>query len=122
MNPGDIFYVFQPQEKKWVPYRFVHLDGETVTVQDDRGRKIFRSTAVKPMRTVPKIPQGIEMIIGSSTAMYGHEEDGYKSTESENKFSESRREELRGIDAQEMFKIVKREDAPKNKRLSKHDG
>jgi hypothetical protein len=122
MKPGDNFYVFQPQEKKWVPYRFVHLDGETVTVQDDRGRKIFRSTAVKPMRTVPKIPQGIEMIIGSSTAMYGHEEDGYKSTESENKFSESRREELRGLDAQEMFKIVKREDVQKNRRLLKHDG
>jgi hypothetical protein len=42
------------------------------------------------------------MIIGSSTSMYGHEEDGYKSTESENKIYESRREEIRGLDAKDV--------------------
>lgn len=45
---GAPVYVYRDKPKKWEgPFKFVHLDGNTVTVQLPHGRRIFRSTAVK---------------------------------------------------------------------------
>ena len=41
--------VYRTTTKLWEgPFKFISIDGETVVVQLARGRRIFRSTCVKP--------------------------------------------------------------------------
>jgi hypothetical protein len=52
LNIGDPVLVYRDTSTQWEgPFRFVALDGDTVTVELPNGRENFRSTVVK---TAPK--------------------------------------------------------------------
>lgn len=47
---GSPVLVFQDNTKYWEgPYPIINIDGETVCVQLQRGRRIFRSIVVRPL-------------------------------------------------------------------------
>lgn len=48
LERGDRFLVYRPKTKTWMSYRFVCMEKETMTVQNERGRSIFQSRVVKP--------------------------------------------------------------------------
>jgi hypothetical protein len=54
LERGDPVIVWRPKRKMWMPYTFIDLDGETVTVQNSSGRSIFRTNVVRP--APPKRP------------------------------------------------------------------
>ena len=46
---GSPILLFRTSTKKWEGrYKFISVDGETAVIQLNKGRKIFRSTCVKP--------------------------------------------------------------------------
>lgn len=46
---GSPVLVYRTKTKQWEgPYKYIAIEGETVTIQLPRGRKIFRTTCVKP--------------------------------------------------------------------------
>lgn len=48
---GALVYVYRQKSKPWEgPFTFIEISGETVVIQTNAGRKIFRSTVVKPAR------------------------------------------------------------------------
>lgn len=50
LPPGSPLLVYLSRSKTWDgPFKFIHIDGEIVVVQTGDGRKIFRSSFVKPM-------------------------------------------------------------------------
>lgn len=47
---GSKVCVYSTKKNKWCgPYKFINVEGEAVTIQTARRRKIFRSTCVKPI-------------------------------------------------------------------------
>ena len=46
---GSLVLVYRTKSKRWEgPFRYISCEGETVVVQLQRGRRIFRTTCVKP--------------------------------------------------------------------------
>lgn len=53
---GSPILVYRTTSKKWEgPFKFISIEGETAVIQLHRGRKIFRSTCIKPY--APPMPQ-----------------------------------------------------------------
>jgi hypothetical protein len=116
LRPGDQVLVYRPPKKAWEEFKFVDLDGDTVTVQGNDGRKLFRSNVVKPLR------RGESAVPDSETlaAMFGTDcdaESSCLSSEAESAWEESRKAELRGLHERDMFRIVPKAEMRPDERL-----
>jgi hypothetical protein len=114
--PGDHVLVYRPPKKTWENYTFINLDGDTVTVQGNYGRKLFRSNVVKPLRrSESAVPDSTTL-----AAMLGTDYDAQSSclsAEAESVWEESRKAELRGLHEREMFRIVPKSEMRTGERL-----
>jgi hypothetical protein len=108
--------VYRPPKKTWESYTFINLDGDTVTVQGNDGRKLFRSNVVKPLRrSESAVPDSTTL-----AAMFGTDFDAQSSclsAEAESVWEESRKAELRGLHEREMFRIVPKSEIRTGERL-----
>lgn len=106
MRPGAKVLVYRPPKKAWEEFKFVDLDGETVTVQGRDGRKLFRTNVVKPVGDGEHAPVSEEALV----AMFGEGHEGelcFVSEEDDGVWAESRQAELNGLRDREMFRVVK---------------
>jgi hypothetical protein len=114
--PGDHVLVYRPPKKTWESYTFINLDGDTVTVQGNDGRKLFRSNVVKPLRRRESAVPDSTML----AAMFGTDYDAQSSclsAEADSVWEESRKAELRGLHEREMFRIVPKSEIRTGERL-----
>lgn len=138
---GAKVYVFRQKTKKWEgPFIFVEIQGETVTVQLPAGRKIFRSSVVKPVvrstfRETAPYNNNVSRKEQNTTneqepnfaftsfseqlthVLYGASKMEVHGKESAHLFSESRKKEWLGLLENGTFKIVKRSNVPKGTRI-----
>lgn len=139
--------VYRETENKWLgPYPLIQVDGETVVVQLPSGRKIFRSTVVKPangskfsaekpresednandddisslFRSGIDPSELLEHIPDSAILALFEEDDISCLSVEANKecnFKASREQELNNLLKQEVFEIVPLKLVPKGKRI-----
>lgn len=104
--------VYRNADKKWDgPYPFISIDGNTAVVQLPRGRKIFRSVAVKPV-TPSKLPAHSEILQQQNLQPNSQHGDQHDSTVlninlSALNISDSRRKEIEGLLGNSVFEIVR---------------
>ena len=135
---GSPVYVYRDKPKQWEgPFKFVNLDGNTVTVQLPHGRRIFRSTAVKAknptlddklesrnpldgpassIRDSPLHEDGTSVNVADDSANYFFRSptmDGI----SDDCFKQSRKEELEGLMKANVFEIVNKSEVGKGSRI-----
>lgn len=103
LYPGSKVLVYQTKTKKWEgPFTFIDKSGETVCVQQPKGRQIFRSNVVKPAPA----PDEVNRLFSAA----------FSSTD----FSESRKKENKGLFDRKVFKIVNRSTVAKGVRIYGH--
>lgn len=142
--PGSRVLVYRTKNKKWEgpkwegPHRLISLDGETVVVQTERGRKIFRSVCVRPYDT-PNSPSSkgkhssdashdggcASVQDAQAYAAADHEDLGSQprkvkvkpGSKEERMFKGPRLAELRGLMDSGTFKPIKLKEVPKGARI-----
>lgn len=132
-------YVYITGPKKWQgPYKFMNIDGETVVVQLESGRKILRSNCVRPAVKAnwsaeddrEKDTSGTEVSVGAesmiTTTIENQPEIQYekekKKTKAEKnmqkkKYASSLKTEIEGIIQNGTFEPTRIEDVPVGKRI-----
>jgi hypothetical protein len=106
------------------PVKCLAIESDTVTIETKRGRKLFRSSVVKPW-VVGKSSreeednfrdEDEEMSTKVMFALMGDENFAYVAS-GQSIFSESRRQEIEGLMASKMFKVVAKLDVPSGSRI-----
>ena len=117
LNMGDEVLVYQDKSNKWEgPFRFIAIDGDTVTVEFPHGRRIFRSTAVRPKPAGDDQPF---LETATSSAMLA--EKAVEETEKCD-FAASRKAEIEGLLRRGTFDVVKRLTVPPDLRVHRTNG
>ena len=116
--PGAKVLVYRNNPNLWDgPFTFIDRVGETVCIQTPRGRKIFRTTAVKPA----PLSMNSSFIANSGDIfdeLFAAEStDDLFSSFSGNDFSEARKKELKGLQEGKVFQVVHRSKVPKGMRV-----
>lgn len=137
---GAQVLVYRQNSQKWEgPFTFIHIDGETVVVQLPSGRRIFRSSVVKPVvrsqfseqstisSDCSEIGKPLSEDVQSSKianeeenvyhAMLGSTSIKVAPAEDQEKFAESRKKELEGLAERGTFATVKRNSIPRGTRI-----
>lgn len=120
--------VYRDKSKKWEgPFPLVSLEDSTVVAQLPSGRKIFRSTVVKPASTISvqnswMATQDGELrlspmstitdCIDTDAVMFSASEQRHAKPSSEHSFISSRLSEIQGLKNRGAFDVVDREAVP----------
>lgn len=121
---GGAPVIWREKSDSWEgPFPFVHIDGETVVVHLPHGRKLFRSTVVKP--TNDSIMNGNSSILSENgnlsereiLALLGTANIRIATKNETSQFQESRAKERKGLMDNKTFKVVKRNSIPKGTRI-----
>ncbi len=110
---GSPVYVYRQKSNKWEgPFLFIEIQGETVTVQQPSGRKIFRSTVVKPCVESKLQNMDTQQLKHTRDVVYDKLSQALFSTPESNQSSEmdfsiSRKTEWKGLLESLTFEIVK---------------
>lgn len=137
LHYGAPVRVYREKAKMWDgPFKFVSKEGETVCVQLPRGRRIFRSHVVKPVKY--DVNDETSTATASSNqssstdctkaaeetpsdtalyALFGDEYHVYATASTTHSFQDSRRAELAGLKKAKVFKVVDRCTVPKGTRI-----
>lgn len=120
---GAPVYVFRQKSNCWEgPFSFIEITGETVVVQMPSGRKIFRSTVVKPANkslldenhdrhsNVYFCEQTCTALFGASNVEIAKKTDSWR-------FEKARKEEIKGLLDNGTFEIVKKSSVEKGARI-----
>jgi hypothetical protein len=110
--------------KGWTgPWRFVSIDGDTVVVLTGHGRKLFRSSVVKPWIATESDVNSTEADNSPTQqimcAMFGEEGLDLVEDARTEDYRDSRGRELQGLLDTEMFAIVQRSSVPEGTRIYK---
>jgi Reverse transcriptase (RNA-dependent DNA polymerase) len=112
---GDEVLVYRDPSGQWEgPFRFIAIDGDTVTVQLPHGRQFFRSTVVKPVTEDLRAPARLDK--GPQIAMMAAEND--KAVHAYD-FGASRKLEIDGLKRRETFDVINRSNVPPDLRIFK---
>jgi hypothetical protein len=115
LNMGDEALVYRDASGQCEGlFRFIAIDGDTVTVQLPHGRRIFRSTVVKPVTENRCAPARLD--IGPQIAMMAAETD--KAVHAYD-FGASRKLEIHGLKHRETFDVINRSTVPPDLRMFK---
>ena len=116
---GSPVLIYRNADKKWEgPFPFISIDGNTVVVQLPRGRKIFRSNAVKPA-----VPSNLSLEEASLHNLIDSKQENDRENtvlniaSSENQCIDSRRKEIQGLMDNGVFHIVRRSTVPLGARI-----
>ncbi len=116
---GAPVLTYRTVDKRWTgPHKFVDLTGETVTVQTENGRKVFRSTVVKPYHSSSPACDDLPSTTQPHTAhFYFPEEESsfikiYNNISDHFPFIDAQNSELQGLQSRGMFKVVNMSDVP----------
>ena len=103
------------------PFPFISIDGETVIVQLPHGRKLFRSTVIKPVNgsgfgdNLETAEKEEPLTETQTQALFGQTKVRIASKKEAHKFKTAREEELHGLIEGKIFEVVKRDSVPKGK-------
>jgi len=135
---GAEVLIYRNKSKIWEgPFPFINIEGETVTVQLPSGRKIFRSTAVKPVTksklqtqcVSPEKKNPLEKefdnrknsvkVMFAEDGEYDYNKCFTTKTEEEGNgdYVESREKELAGLMGRKIFQIVDKCSVPHGARI-----
>ena len=116
-HPCALVLVYRQKGEKWEgPHRFVSIDGDTVVVEQETGRKIFRSNVVKPYKEELGAFKR-ESVLMCNDILPDCEEATLFINGDGNQFAESYKKELKGLKEREVFEIVPRSRVPKGTRI-----
>jgi hypothetical protein len=112
LNMGDEALVYRDASGQCEGlFRFIAIDGDTVTVQLPHGRRIFRSTVVKPVtenRCAPaRLDIGPQIAMMAAEAVHAYD------------FGASRKLEIHGLKHRETFDVINRSTVPPDLRMFK---
>jgi hypothetical protein len=118
---GAAVGVYRRSSNQWEQYRFVEISGDTVTVQGENGRRIFRSSVVKPWESIeeqrPKMEAPDLSQPSDAACRPEAEEDPVFNADSAVDWTESREREISGLQEQQMFEVVPRSSVPEGTRI-----
>lgn len=124
---GSPVLVYRMTSKKWEgPYPLVHVYGRTAVIQLPRGRKIFRSTAVKSAKGVrqdntwtqaERAESAAAVLLHTPEEMLKCHETAFTCNDNTHDFRTSRQMELDDLKKREVFKVVDRNIVPPGMRI-----
>lgn len=110
---GSPVLVYRTKPKEWTgPHKFISVRGETAVVQLDRGRRIFRSTCVKPYTESAMDGRNDDLRLEANYSRF----TGKEATEGHD-FQEAKLNELKGLVDDGTFEVVKESDIPTGTRI-----
>ena len=131
---GSPVYVYREVSKSWEgPFPFINIDGETVVVQLPHGRRIFRSSVIKPANgsvledvafylnneSINNEINLSDLVLSAqvSRALFGTTKVRTATKSEAHLFKEARRTELEGLLERQIFRVLKKQDIPKHVRV-----
>lgn len=108
MQFGAKVLVYRETTSKWEgPFKFIFKDGETVVVELKHGRRIFRSTVVKPYVSSNADEEDHDNLVYALESIEQFDPD----------YAKSRKKELDGLVKLGVFSIVDRSSVPSGTRI-----